>query len=57
MLNTMVRIVELNLHIHMVVWRKGIVSLLPTPNVVETILVFVVRDPLVFLGNVRVGIS
>ena len=54
---TMVRILDLNLHIHRVVWHKGVVSFLPKPSVVVTTPVFVVRAPLVVLCVFRSGIS
>ena len=53
----MVKIPELNLHIHKVVWRKGVVSLLPTLSVVGTTQVLVVRPPPVVSSVARMGIS
>lgn len=55
--STMVRVLELNLFIHMVVWRKVVESLLPTSSVVGTTLVFLVRALPVVLCVVRPGIS
>ena len=43
--------------INRVVWRKGVVSLLPSLSVVEITLMFVVRDPIVVSSAVRPGIS
>ena len=51
----MVIIPELNRHIHNVVWRKGVVSLMSTQSVVETTPVFIVRAPLVVSSAVRLG--
>ena len=53
---TMVRILDLNLHIHRVVWHNGVLSFLPTPTVVVTTPVFFVRSTLVVLCAVRSGI-
>ena len=55
--STMVRIPDLNLHIHRVVWHNGVVSFLPTPSVVVTTPVFFVRATLVVLCAVRSCIS
>ena len=54
--STMVRILDLNLHIHMVVWDQGVLILFPALSVVETTPVFVVRDPLVVSSVVKPGI-
>lgn len=46
-ISTVVKILDLNLHIHRVVWSKVVVSLLPAPSLIKTTLVFVVSAPLV----------
>ena len=55
--STIVRILVLNLHIHMVVLHKGVLSVMAAPSVVETSLMFVVRDPLVISSPIRIGMS
>ena len=55
--STMVRNPDLYMHIHSVVWHKGVVSFLPIPSVVVTTPVFFVRSTLVVLCAVRSGIS
>ena len=41
--STMIRIPKITLRKHRVVWREGVVSLLPAPGVVEMTLEFIVR--------------
>ena len=56
-MSTMVKIGDLNMHNHSVVWHKGVVSFLPAPSVVKTTLTIVVRATLVVLSVVTPGIS
>ena len=56
-LSTVVRILELNMHTHRVVWRKEGVSFLLDPSVVRTFPVFFFRTPVVVSSAVRLGIS
>ena len=53
----MVIIPLLNLHIHWVAWRKGVVSLLPAQSVVETTKVFVMRASMLVSSMVKHDIS
>lgn len=55
--NTTVRFLELNLHMHRVVWRKGVVSILPALSVIGTTREFFMRAPIVVSSVVRVGMQ
>ena len=53
----MVRIPKLSLPILRVVWRKGVVSILPALSVIGTTREFFMRAPIVVSSVVRVGMQ